>query len=366
MAHKKMIRKNSIHMATPDTRDFIKPWFKFFSFKDGETKYYISAINYDGKTKAIDQFKDKEVFIYDRLYPEPQKRFFTVINIISDLSWHTNKITLVVPYFPFLRQDHDSVNTDPFKEHEGKTAWVSLRLLAQAGLSYLITLDGHSFKRPGVFTTYEKFRNFPIGKDGKEIPEFGIIPPTLKIVNLTMAPELKRKVNFLAKKQGYDEVLFISPDLGASYMTEINLRKTRGGAVINKLLDSNVKNAHQIFNELVEVIFAFNVKIIVKDNFSVVAVQNTDSRLELLAMVKRIADDEDVNIKIVQNDKFTLVKIKDDTTEKRKQFWTSMYEFAKEYQLQHIPLDIAIVNGADPLYETDMDKELKRLYDLIF
>ena len=229
MAHKKMIKKNSIHMATPDTRDFIKPWFKFFSFKDGETKYYISAINYDGKTKAIDQFKDKEVFIYDRLYPEPQKRFFTVINIISDLSWHTNKITLVVPYFPFLRQDHDSVNTDPFKEHEGKTAWVSLRLLAQAGLSYLITLDGHSFKRPGVFTTYEKFRNFPIGKDGKEIPEFGIIPPTLKIVNLTMAPELKRKVNFLAKKQGYDEVLFISPDLGASYMTEINLRKTRGG-----------------------------------------------------------------------------------------------------------------------------------------
>ena len=137
-------------------------------------------------------------------------------------------------------------------------------------------------------------------------------------------------------------------------------------AVINKLLDSNVKNAHQIFNELVEVIYAFNVKIIVKDNFSVVAVQNTDSRLELLAMVKRIADDEDVNIKIVQNDKFTLVKIKDDTTEKRKQFWTSMYEFAKEYQLQHIPLDIAIVNGADPLYETDMDKELKRLYDLIF
>ena len=195
-------------------------------------KYLIPAIKEDKKIKAIDQFDGKDVFIFDRLYPNPQKRFLSILCMISDISWHTDKIALVVPYFPFLRQDHDSTGTDPLKFHEGKTAWISLRILGQAGLKYLITIDGHCFKGPGVFTTDQEFRRFPKQKNKEtgeeiEVKDFGIVPPELKIVNITMAPEIKKKVLFLTRQKGYKKVLFISPDRGASYMTEINLEKER-------------------------------------------------------------------------------------------------------------------------------------------
>ncbi len=37
-----------------------------------------------------------------------------------------------------------------------------------------------------------------------------------------MAPELHKKVRHVAKQYGYEKVLFLSPDMGASYMTKVS------------------------------------------------------------------------------------------------------------------------------------------------
>ncbi len=224
---------NTIRLCTPSTRDFAKPKTKFILFSDGETKYYLPKVDENINGTAIEQYKDKEVFIFDRLWPEPQRKFFTLTNIITDLSWHTNKICLVIPYFPFLRQDHKSKGINENETHEGKTAWLSLRHLGMLGVNRLIILDGHCFKGPEIYTTDPSYRKFPkqLNKETgqlEEVKEFEIIPPHLKIINLSMKEELKRKILFLAKQKGYHNVLFISPDSGASYMGELNLNKSRG------------------------------------------------------------------------------------------------------------------------------------------
>ncbi|RLD97323.1 MAG: hypothetical protein DRI92_05870, partial [Aquificota bacterium] len=92
-------KKDAVYLYTSDVRDFYKPNIRFFLFKDGEMKYYIPAVKHNRKSKAIDQYDGKEVIIFDRMYPAPQKRFFTISCMISDLSFHTDKIALVVPYF---------------------------------------------------------------------------------------------------------------------------------------------------------------------------------------------------------------------------------------------------------------------------
>ncbi|MCC7552604.1 hypothetical protein KO317_02975 [Candidatus Micrarchaeota archaeon] len=243
--------EKTVRLCTPSTRDFAKPNTKFILFADGETKYYLPKIEKNSDKKAIDQYDGKEVFIFDRLWPEPQRKFFTLTNVITDLSWHTNKICLIIPYFPFLRQDHDSSGTDPYETHEGKTALLSLRHLGMLGISRLIILDGHCFKGEGIYTTDAAFRKFPKQQNKKtniieEIKEFEIISPNLKIINLSMREELKRKVLFLAKQKGYKKILFISPDSGASYMGQRNLNKKRGtnendGVVEVTEISSNIK-----------------------------------------------------------------------------------------------------------------------------
>ncbi|MCC7570754.1 ribose-phosphate pyrophosphokinase-like domain-containing protein [Candidatus Micrarchaeota archaeon] len=264
---RKTFTPNSIILYTQDSTDLIpvnlhphgpKPIkVGFRDYADTETIFMFNSPWKSPATKSIDQFRNSDVFIFDRIYPQPKERFLMTYFLIKNLASQGARVTLVVPYMPFLRQDHDSADTDPYKTHEGHTAWLALGALGDVGLKYLITLDGHCFKEEGIYSTNPKHRRFPLDKYGNEVDEFSIIPPNLTVINLTMRNPLKRKVLDVAMRGGYlnpnsnkKGILYISPDEGGSYLADVNLRKKRDGDFSNGKVEITCVDSGDLTAEL--------------------------------------------------------------------------------------------------------------------
>jgi len=136
----------------------------------------------------IETLKNKKVTVYHRLYPEPDKRIFELILILSRLKKETKNIELFVPYLPYARQDREN------KKGEAVSADVLCGILASLGVKKLITYDCHFLPKPGNFT-----------RNG------------LKIENKSAGQEL-----FIYAKKYFakENFVLISPDEGSSYFTE--------------------------------------------------------------------------------------------------------------------------------------------------
>ncbi|MCE9548830.1 ribose-phosphate diphosphokinase [Candidatus Nomurabacteria bacterium] len=177
-------------LITPYAHSFGKPNVVIKHFPDSESYILIPQIK---------SLKNKPITIYHSLYPEPDKRIFELLLILSRVKKETKNISLFVPYLPYARQDREC------KTGEAVSADVLCVLLKNFGVKKLTTYDCHFLPCPGNFK-----------RSG------------LNIENKSAGKEL---VKYAKKYFGKNKFLVISPDEGASYFTENAqghaLKKTR-------------------------------------------------------------------------------------------------------------------------------------------
>lgn len=183
-------------LITPYCSDFAKPNIVIKHFPDTESYVLIPKIH---------SLKNKKVTIYHRLYPEPEKRLFELLLVLSRVKEKTSHIELFVPYLPYARQDREN------KKGEALSADVLCELFKNYGIKNLITYDCHFLSKTGKFT-----------RNG------------LSIENKSAGKQL---YNYAKKYFGKKEFSVISPDQGSSYFIENakghavhSLQKTRSKA----------------------------------------------------------------------------------------------------------------------------------------
>ncbi len=133
-------------LITPYCGDFGKPNIIIKHFPDTESYILIPK---------IESLKNKQVRIYHRLYPEPDKRIFELILILSRLKKASpigygrgkpRHIELFIPYLPYARADKEN------KKGETVSADVLCELLKNCGVKKLITYDCHFLPEAGNFS----------------------------------------------------------------------------------------------------------------------------------------------------------------------------------------------------------------------
>lgn len=168
-----------LKLFTPYASDFGRANLTIKHFPDTESYVLIPQIK---------SLKNKKVIIYNRLYPEPEKRIFELLLILSRVKEETKHIELFVPYLPYARQDREN------KKGEALSADVLCGILKSSGVKKLTTYDCHFLPKPGIF-----IRN------------------DLTIENKSAGTEL---LAYAKKYFGKEEFCVVSPDQGASYFTD--------------------------------------------------------------------------------------------------------------------------------------------------
>jgi len=166
-------------LITPYCKDFGKPNIVIKHFPDSESYIFIPK---------IETLKNKHVVIYHRLYPDPDKRIFELLALLSRVKKETRNIELLIPYLPYARQDREN------KKGEAVSADVLCNLLKSFWVKKLITYDCHFLPKPGNFT------------------RSGLI-----IENRSAGKQL---FSYAKKYFGKESFVVISPDEGSSYFIE--------------------------------------------------------------------------------------------------------------------------------------------------
>ena len=166
-------------LITPYCADFGKPNIIIKHFPDTESYVFIPEIT---------ELKNKKVMVFHRLYPEPDKRIFELLMILSRITKEVKDVELFVPYLPYARQDREN------KKGEAVSADLLCELLKNYGVKKLITYDCHFLPKPGDFV-----------RNG------------LKIENRSAGKQL---FNYAKKYFGQEDFVVVSPDEGSSYFIE--------------------------------------------------------------------------------------------------------------------------------------------------
>lgn len=92
--------------------------------------------------------RGKDVFIIQSTAPAVDRRLMEVF-IMADAAKraHANKITAVIPYFAYNRQDRKD------QSHTAITAKLIAKLLEVSGVNHVVTVDMHSEQAAGFFET---------------------------------------------------------------------------------------------------------------------------------------------------------------------------------------------------------------------
>jgi len=175
-------------LVSSNFSDLLKPNIETKKFPDGEK--YIK----------IPEKVEEKVNLFHRLYPNQDEALIEVFLILSTLKQKEVEVTLIAPYVPYARQDKI------FLEGEALSSEIICGLLSHSGVKNIVTLDCHFLKKEGEFQY-----------NG------------LTIKNISMANPL---IEHAKKKYDAPELEVISPDVGASYMTEAHggksMKKVRG------------------------------------------------------------------------------------------------------------------------------------------
>ncbi len=134
--------------------------------------------------RDLDSCRGQDVQVLHRCYPRQDSSLLQLFLMGRTLAKVANKVEAIIPYLPYARQDKI------WKAGEALSAEAICELVASAGFSSIATFDCHFLKKPG------------------EAVYGGI-----RIRNFSLADEL---VNYFREKN--PDVLFISPDQGASYI----------------------------------------------------------------------------------------------------------------------------------------------------
>ncbi len=147
---------------------------EFRVFPDGESKF-----------TSQDEVSGKSVIIVQSTHPPVDQHLFQLLLASHQLSQEGAKVTAVVPYLAYARQDKE------FLPGEGVTLGVVSHLMRSAGVRRLVTVDIHSVEGLSLFS-------FPI-------------------YSVSAIPTL---AGYAKENLGLGDTVVISPDFGASKRTE--------------------------------------------------------------------------------------------------------------------------------------------------
>lgn len=177
-----------LSLVSPNFADLIEPNIEVGKFPDGDAHVRILD---------LEKYRGQEVTLYHRLYPKQNTSLVVLLLILDTLKEIGAKVSVVIPYLPYARQDKTKLNG------EVGSAKVICNLLARAGCQKLYTFDCHFLNSEG---------------DHK----FG----ELNIHNISMAKALAEK----AKEFFNEPFEIVVPDVGAEYLV-----KDMGGKHFNKV-----------------------------------------------------------------------------------------------------------------------------------
>ncbi len=190
---------NAEEIIFPSFKGILESNIDAKTFPDGEV--YV-------RLPQIESLTNKKVMMYHRMYPNQDSAIFQMILALEEITKRTKKTTAYIPYMPYARQDKQVM------EGEVMSARVFCKMLHNAGLERMITLDCHFLKKTGDFEC-----------EG------------LKITNLSAVDHL---IKYFEDKYGDLEV--ISPDKGAKYLVE-----KHGGTSMTKVRGDYVSNENKIY-----------------------------------------------------------------------------------------------------------------------
>jgi ribose-phosphate pyrophosphokinase len=177
-------------LVSPNCSDLAEPNIEIKKFRDLENYIYIPK---------IEKLKEKHVTILHRCYPDQDSRLLQFLQILSAIKPVATKVTAIIPYLPYTRQDEIS------RPGETDSATMMIKLLSSAGLDELITFNCHFLES---------------SENNKNIAG-------LNIENRSLAPDL-----FDYVKPRVTNPVFIAPDQGAAHFVEklggISMEKTLG------------------------------------------------------------------------------------------------------------------------------------------
>jgi ribose-phosphate pyrophosphokinase len=167
---------------------------QFQVFPDEESKFTLNQ-----------KVGGKSVFVVQSTYQPPDQHLFQLLLASHQLSEQGAKVTAVVPYLAYARQDKE------FLPGEGVTLGVVAHLMRSMGIRRLVTVDIHSAEGLALFS-------FPT-------------------YSVSAVPDL---VNYTKEKVDLKDPVVVSPDFGGSKRTEafaqlygapfLRLNKTRDRA----------------------------------------------------------------------------------------------------------------------------------------
>lgn len=177
-------------LVGPNCSDLAEPNIEIKKFHDCENYIYIPN---------IEKLKGKHVAILHRCYPDQDSRFLQFLQILSAVKPVAAKVTAIIPYLPYSRQDEIS------RPGETDSATMVTKVLSSAGLDELITFNCHFIE------TGESKRNIA----------------GLNIENRSIVSDL-----FDYVKPRVSNPVFIAPDQGAAHFVEklggVSMEKTLG------------------------------------------------------------------------------------------------------------------------------------------
>jgi ribose-phosphate pyrophosphokinase len=115
-------------LVSPNCRDLAESNFEIKKFHDCENYIYIPE---------IEKLKGKHVVILHRCYPDQDARLLQFFQILSAVKPVAAKVTAIIPYLPYSRQDEIS------RQGETNSAAMIVKLLSCAGLDELVTFNCH-------------------------------------------------------------------------------------------------------------------------------------------------------------------------------------------------------------------------------
>ena len=133
----------------------------------------------ENRVRVIDQVLDRDVILVQSTGVSPNLFYMELFFILDSLKRSGAKsITLVIPYLGYQRQDHI------FRDGEGVSLDVIIKLIEELGVNKVISLDFHSVKIPQMFS--------------------------IPVVHLSALETFASIIN----KDDKDDLVLVSPDMG--------------------------------------------------------------------------------------------------------------------------------------------------------
>jgi ribose-phosphate pyrophosphokinase len=194
-----------MHLVSPNFSDLFLPNLEIGKFPDGDSHVRIPDLK---------KISGSDVVLFHRLYPNQNDGLVELLLILDALKYENAKsITVVSPYFPYARQDKQTLDGEIASAH------VVSNILARAGCSKMVTIDCHFLNSEGEFMHGE-----------------------LKMQNLSLGREIIEHAKNYFKGQSFE---IVGPDAGAAYLVAeaggMAMKKVRKAYEQNKIAYRNIE-----------------------------------------------------------------------------------------------------------------------------